>query len=128
MFYGFNSDSGRCIWSIDHPPIVPEGVVLLSSDESLNINDIMLVTDDDGNYSIGSVVLTDLELLDCAKIKHQAEMSVAKEQIDTLNDVVEFTPSDEAAAKLVGWRKYRAELYAVDFTSIESVKWPHRPV
>ncbi len=128
MFYGFNSGSGRCMWSIDHPPVVPEGVVLLSSDESLDINDIMLVTDDDGNYSIGAVVLNDSELLDIAKNKHQSEMTYAKEQIDTLNDVVEFTPSEAATAKLNEWRKYRAELYAVDFTSIETVKWPHRPV
>lgn len=128
MFYGFNEDTGRCIWSIDHPPSIPEGVVVLASDEQLSISEIMLVTDDEGNHSIGDIVYTASELLELAKHEQVIKMQEAKNKIDILIDVVEFTPSDAVSVELKAWRKYRAELYAMDFSTINSVKWPTIPV
>ena len=127
MYYGFNVATLRCAWSIDHPPGEQEGIVVLEADEMLDISKIMLVTEDDGSYWIGDIVLTDEELLLTEQSKHVSEMASVKDKIDTLTDVVEFTPSDAASAELKAWRKYRAELYAMDFSSISTVKWPKTP-
>lgn len=127
MFYGFNSSTGRCVWSIDHKPTEVSGIVVLESDKMLDISAIMLETNTDGVHSIVDVVMNDEELLASEKSKHYTEMTVAKDKIDTLTDVVEFTPSDEASAELKAWRKYRAELYGMDFTSLGTVKWPKSP-
>lgn len=127
MYYGFNKETGRCQWSIDMEPVVPENIVMLQSDETLDICKIQLGKDDNGNDIIVDIVYTEKELLEEAKQKHVYEMETAKTQIDTLNDVVEFTPSEEAEAKLLAWRKYRAELYGMDFTSLDTVVWPKSP-
>lgn len=128
MYYGFNKETGRCQWSIDIEPVVPEGIVMLYSAVTYDIGKIMLGKDDEGNDIIVDLVHTDEELLEQAKAKHAHEMETAKSQIDTLNDVVEFTPSEKADAELTAWRKYRAELYNMDFTSLDKVVWPKSPV
>lgn len=127
MYYGFNVATKRCAWSIDHMPGEQEGMVVLESDVMLDIGTIMLVTDEDGNHTIGDVEPTDEEMLLTEKSKHYSEMATAKDKIDTLTDVVEFTPTDAAKDELKAWRKYRAELYSMDFTSISTVKWPKTP-
>lgn len=127
MYYGFNVATKRCAWSIDHMPGEQEGIIILESDANLDISSIMLVEDVEGNSAIGDIVPTDEELLQAEKGKHLSEMTAAKDKIDTLSDVVEFTPSDSAKEELTAWRKYRAELYSMDFTSISTVKWPKTP-
>lgn len=127
MYYGFNATTKRCAWSIDHMPGEQEGVVVLESDALYDINNIMLGEDVEGNDSIVDIVMSDVELLQSEKNKHYSEMASAKDKIDTLTDVVEFTPSDAAKEELKAWRKYRAELYSMDFTSIDTVKWPKAP-
>lgn len=126
MYYGFEKETKMCIWSIDTMPGVPEGMVVLKGADGLDIRELRLGQDGD-EYVITEYVKTEEDLLNEAKSLQSHYMQTAKTQIDTLNDVVEFTPSDEAEAKLAEWRKYRADLYNMDFTSMESLVWPKSP-
>lgn len=123
MYYGFNESTGQCIWSIDVQPQPQAGVVIMHSEVEHDIVQIKLEGKVD-NYSIAPVVPSEEDIINAAKRERDSDMEKARLKIDTLNDVMEFEPSEQAEAELIAWRKYRAALYNMSF---DPIVWPTSP-
>jgi len=126
MFYGFKKSTGKCVWSIDVKPTQPDGVVILESEIDYDIGKVCLGGTEDAP-TIDAVIMSEEEKLANEKSKRDYLLNIATAKVGVLADVVEFANTEESEANLEQWRKYRVELYRLDFTDLDNIKWPTEP-
>lgn len=127
MIYGFNVDTKACLWTADGEVEVPEGMVAIRSEDNHDIAEIELGVNETGEYYIAPLTITDEMRVEHAKGERLNDLSFAKGQIDMLTDLKEFSNKPEYESMLKDWRKYRVELYEMDITDPDNIKWPKRP-
>jgi Caudovirales tail fibre assembly protein. len=127
MIYGFDEKTKECLWTADGDVNIPEGMIVLQSDDDHDITQIELGVNDTGDYYIAPLTITDGMRIDRAKSERLDSLAFAKEQINILTDLKEFSKKPEYESMLNDWRKYRVELYEMDITDPDNIKWPKRP-
>ena len=126
IYYGFSETSKKCIFSSSGPVNDVPGVIVITSEEFYDINDICYGLDGSTPVILPRTATTE-ELSQQAANKKAMLLNLASKQVSILTDVVEFTTDPTAGYKLTEWREYRAKVYGIDTTAPESIEWPLQP-
>lgn len=113
IHYGFDAVTRLGVFTASSEVKEDPRYIVVTSEEFFDIASIRL-TDDN---VIEIVMPTEYQISMRLEEKRAVKLTEAAGKIDLLRDVAEFTPSDEASAKLEEWRKYRAELYGATLAS-----------
>ena len=123
IYYGFSETTKQCIFTSSGAVASQEGVVVISSEESYEINEITYGVDGDTPVILPRIATAE-ELLAQAEAKKALALDLSSRQISILTDVVELGNDPLAEYRLTEWRKYRVKVYAVDCSIPE---WPSQP-
>lgn len=127
MYYGFMKDTRACQFSADAQVQDMEGMVIIPSDVTYS-NIAKLTFDEvDGEYVISTRADTSEELEAMFVTGRQERLQMAGEQIQVLQDVMDYGDSDTAKPLFDKWRKYRADTWALVYDAEVPVVWPTKP-
>ena len=126
IYYGFSETSKKCIFTSSGPVNDVPGVIVITSEEFYDINDICYGLDGSVPVILPRKATTE-ELSQQAANKKAMLLDLASKQVSILTDVVEFSIDPTAGYKLTEWREYRAKVYGIDTTVPENIEWPPQP-
>ncbi len=125
MYYIFNSETKRCMFSADAKVELNLDDIEVESDEQYDISKIHIVQKD-GAWSIEVDEVTDADIVLEAKQRKRKLINDSATNIAILTNLAEVQPSEANTAMLNNWKKYQVSLIMIDETS-SNIQWPTVP-
>ena len=127
FYYGFDEATKRCQFSADGAVMAPPGTVLVTSE--VNYPDItqLELHEENGDQLIRERSLTVEDLKQRFELERQERLRQAGEQIQVLQDVVEYGDAEAATPLYEAWRANRAKIWSLDYDAFNKDGWPTKP-
>lgn len=126
IYYGFDVESRRCMFSANSLPAHQPGLVILTDSEELPISDIELGMDSEGDFYIRTLQVPPEKALAEAKAKKEQMLLDGNARLAILCTVNKTRNDPLIAAKIAEWEAWIAEVYFIDVGDT-SVRWPPMP-
>lgn len=126
IYYGFDIETRRCMFSADSLPAAQQGIAILTDSELLPISEIELGMDGEGDLYIRSVEVPMDEIVAKAKTKKEQMLLDASNRLAILCTVNKTRNDPALTAKIAEWEAWIGEVYFID-VSDTSVRWPTMP-